>query len=269
MFKKSCVSCHSTLPPHFSWKKALTLEWLDPQPLLSLEEWFCESCRQKMDKLSEECAKCSRSLVEIDSTYIYEMGTIRICYDCVRWKYWEEEQGLDSILVKNWSLFTYNAWFKQWMEQYKFRRDERLKFVAASFLLELWQTKVQQELSAENIHIDYIVPIPLSEERMKERGFNQSSQIATLLSKRLDIPYKENLLIRRLNEEKQSKKDRVQRLEELFFKFIKNPAESVDISNMNILLIDDIYTTGATLHAAAYTLIHAGAKHIFSLTIAR
>ncbi|WP_025027193.1 ComF family protein [Caldalkalibacillus mannanilyticus] len=265
----SCVSCQSPVKPVFSWKDAFFLKLFSPSVLLPLEQWFCEECRQKMTWINEECQRCSKSLEKEKASFIYHRNGLRICYDCVRWSYWEEERAMESLLTRNWSAQLYNEWLKEIIETYKFRRDERLKYPLASFLLSLWETKVREELQKQEIHIDYILPIPLSTDRLEERGFNQAEQIATLFAKQVRFPCIEDFLIRIHDNEKQSKKARDERLVELFHKFIKNPQHPVDIRNKNIILIDDIYTTGATLHAAAYTLKQSGANEIFSLTIAR
>nr|WP_269390630.1 phosphoribosyltransferase family protein [Bacillus amyloliquefaciens] len=109
-----------------------------------------------------------------------------------------------------------------------------------------------------NTHI--LVPIPLSPERLAERGFNQSELLASLLGMPVISP------LIRLNNEKQSKKSKTERLSaEKKFSAAENSAEG-----MNVILIDDIYTTGATLHQAAEALLTAGkALSVSSFTLIR
>ncbi|MGM0805787.1 MAG: ComF family protein [Bacillota bacterium] len=107
-----------------------------------------------------------------------------------------------------------------------------------------------------------LVPIPLSEERHYERGFNQ----AELLTRGIKKPV-EYLLKRKTHEEKQSKKTREERLSQK-----ENPFEVVDslkVKDQKIILVDDVYTTGSTLRYAAKVLIKAGAKEVSSITLAR
>ncbi len=105
-----------------------------------------------------------------------------------------------------------------------------------------------------------LVPIPLTEEGLYERGFNQSLALAELLSDNIEMP------LIRCSGTKQSKKDRQSRLtERLEFKVI----DSSMVTNQEFLLVDDIYTTGATVRQAAKCLKEAGARSVHSLTFIR
>ncbi|WP_353737005.1 phosphoribosyltransferase family protein [Bacillus sp. CMF12] len=106
---------------------------------------------------------------------------------------------------------------------------------------------------------DFLVPIPLSSERLYERGFNQSSALIH------EAGFTVTELLSRIHSEKQSKKSRQERihLHQVF-----QPL-NVDIEDKIILLIDDIYTTGSTLYHAAKVLKAGGAESISSITLAR
>jgi competence protein ComFC len=268
----TCISCQGKINQPFSWMNLITLTVLRKDILPSIDQWLCESCIQGMGRLSgteERCHKCSRSTADMDKTFVREINGQLICYDCERWTQWEEQWGMGSILSQNMSAIVYNEWAQELIRVYKFTRDERLKYFFSSLLVETWINDAEQFLRYERGSIDLVVPVPLSQERMQERGFNQSALIAELVAARLDIAYQDSLLLRNREETKQSKKGRDERLEEMLKKFLKHPHSSVDIYNMKILLIDDIYTTGATLHAAAYALKIAGAREVISFTIAR
>ncbi|WKB35279.1 phosphoribosyltransferase family protein [Terrilactibacillus sp. S3-3] len=119
----------------------------------------------------------------------------------------------------------------------------------------LYRNKANEDLT--------IVPVPLSGERLLERSYNQSRLLAELLGNKVT-----DALIRRVNEPKQSKKGRRERLE-----MKENPFRLVDscrkqLAGRQVLLIDDIYTTGATLRLAAQALQPAGPISIVSLTLA-
>ncbi|WP_311921608.1 ComF family protein [Heyndrickxia sporothermodurans] len=134
----------------------------------------------------------------------------------------------------------------------------RFKYRGDYILAKIFSQKIQKEL--EKISYDAIVPIPLSNERLLERGFNQSTALATEAN--INVA---NLLTR-VHTEKQSKKSRQERihLQQVF-----NRRDDVKLEGENILLIDDIYTTGSTLRHAAKILKEAGAKSVTSITIAR
>jgi len=162
----------------------------------------------------------------------------------VRW----EKQG--SALEKNHSLYAYNTYMKELMALFKYRGDYAL--------VEVFAEELRVVLS--EIEADYVVPIPLSKERLRERRFNQSEALIQVAG------FEPTLLLTRTHSEKQSKKSRKYRMEQAtIFQFDTH----FSIKNKEIVLVDDIYTTGSTLHQAAGILQREGAKSIQSVTIAR
>lgn len=113
-----------------------------------------------------------------------------------------------------------------------------------------------------------IVPIPLSKNRLKERGYNQAELIAGYLAEKIKIPFCADALIKIKNTPTQvsikNKKERLKNLNGAFA--IKNPEL---VERKNIILIDDVSTTGATLREAKKVLKLAGAKKVIALVVAR
>ena len=112
---------------------------------------------------------------------------------------------------------------------------------------------------------DVLVAVPLHPLKKSRRGYNQSECFARGLSQSLGIPVQE-LLERRKNTDTQTNKSRLERLNNVERVFVMQ--EGVHASGLRILLVDDILTTGATLCAAAQTLLEGGAKHVDLATIA-
>lgn len=117
---------------------------------------------------------------------------------------------------------------------------------------------------------DYIIiPIPLHPDRLKERGFNQAEILGQALSDILQIPMKTDLLIREKKTESQVKLKnydlRRQNLDHAFK--IKNNSEN--LKNKNIILVDDVHTSGSTMSDAARELKSAGTKKIIAFVIAK
>ncbi|MFE8701673.1 ComF family protein [Cytobacillus sp. FJAT-54145] len=112
----------------------------------------------------------------------------------------------------------------------------------------------------ETLPYDFLTSIPLSEERLYERGFNQ----AEALIKEAGVT--PSTLLQRTHSEKQSKKSRQDRIhhEQVF-----QLKAGIDIIGKRILIVDDIYTTGSTLRHAGKVLRKAGAKTVCSITLAR
>lgn len=112
-----------------------------------------------------------------------------------------------------------------------------------------------------------LVPIPLHSSKLKKRGYNQAEILAKGLSERLGIPCSD-VLIRNKNTKTQFKLDRKERAENMHGAFAVR--SNISISKYpNILLVDDILTSGSTLLECSNVLKRAGAKKVFGLTLAR
>ncbi|MDD9148046.1 ComF family protein [Sporolactobacillus sp. CQH2019] len=235
--------------------------------LASTDPGFCRKCRKSLEPIDLRrcCLSCGRDLRLVDVRFV--SGSI--CSDC---RYWEKS-GRNGLFGRNRSLFTYNDGMKAMMTRFKFRGDALL---AAGFKREFRSAYRKLKGSGRGIRRErlragergaakekyQIVPIPLSQERLWERGFNQALVLAELLEEPLT-----HALIRQGSERKQSKKSRRERLSADKNPFLPDPEAAGSISGRKVLLIDDIYTTGATLRMAARALEAAGPLRIDSLTL--
>jgi competence protein ComFC len=228
-----CLICDDKLDEIMSWRG---LFYREPQ-------FLCSACDKQLVKIEgKRCLGCSRSLDDLAPQLI--KGDV--CLDCHRWEVDPEWKG---ILHQNFSLYRYNAFLKEYLAKYKYRGDYVLA-KAFSHTIKTYFTKVDYDL---------IIPIPLSDERLYERGFNQS--IALLE----EAEVRPSNILTRSHFEKQSKKTRKDRLrQEQVFQL-----EESDLYGKSILLFDDIYTTGTTLRQAAKLLREAGTEKVSSLTLAR
>ncbi|MSU60538.1 MAG: ComF family protein [Candidatus Staskawiczbacteria bacterium] len=112
-----------------------------------------------------------------------------------------------------------------------------------------------------------LIPVPLEIKRLKNRGYNQSEAVGKELGHMLNVPLTAGNLVKikkTLPQMELSAKDRQENLKDAFA--IKNPQE---ITNKKIFLVDDVYTTGATMEECAKTLKEAGAKQVWGIVIAR
>lgn len=113
-----------------------------------------------------------------------------------------------------------------------------------------------------------LTPVPLSDFRERERGFNQASEIARLISPHFDIPLAEKLLRKdaytRPQADIHDKETRAANIAGAFA--VAHPEE---VKGKVILLLDDVYTTGATMRECATVLRGAGAAEVWGLTVAR
>jgi len=115
--------------------------------------------------------------------------------------------------------------------------------------------------------VSIFIPVPLSPSKKRWRGFNQSEEITKELSKFLKIPYQVNNLIKIKKTQSQVELKKGEREENIKDAFkLKNPQL---IQGKRIFLIDDVFTTGATMEECAKVLKKAGAKEVWGITVAR
>jgi ComF family protein len=111
-----------------------------------------------------------------------------------------------------------------------------------------------------------VVPIPLGKERMKERGYNQTGLVALPLAAIQHWHYSSRALTRGRETRTQVGLTPTERKENVRGAF---RAETKLVHGRNVLLMDDVATTGATLAAGAAALMDAGARSVYGLTLAR
>ena len=113
-----------------------------------------------------------------------------------------------------------------------------------------------------------IIPVPLHAERERERGFNQASLLARALARLSRLPLDEHSVVRRIHTERhRAGMDARARRDSVANAFaIRHPKL---VAGQRVLLVDDVFTTGATVSACAAALKAAGAEEVFVLTVAR
>jgi ComF family protein len=112
-----------------------------------------------------------------------------------------------------------------------------------------------------------LVPIPLGRARLWQRGFNQAAVLAGALSKRCDVPHDPMLLERRKETSSQVGLTREQRKDNVRGAFQVADGRNLELKGRNVLVIDDVITTGATVEAAARVLKRAGAARVDVLSL--
>ncbi len=117
--------------------------------------------------------------------------------------------------------------------------------------------------------VDMIVPVPLHRMRLLKRRYNQAGLLGHALSQKCGKPCMPDVLLRIRNTESQGHLSRNKRQENINRAFLPNPAYSVKLKGQKILLVDDVYTTGATLNECVKVLLEAGAQRVDVLTLAR
>ena len=141
---------------------------------------------------------------------------------------------------------------------------KREPHVARRLALLLREVQVRGPLNTA----DLIVPVPLHADRERERGFNQAGVIARELARLSRLPLDEHSVVRRLHTERhRAGMDAKSRHQSVGDAFAVRHRDL--IAGKRVLLVDDVFTTGATASACAKALIEVGANAVFVLTIAR
>jgi ComF family protein len=156
------------------------------------------------------------------------------------------------------SFAIYKGSLRHAIIQLKYRRNLGMAEILADYLLTLYNNY--------NMKVDLITAVPLSPLRQRQRGYNQSALIAYALGLATKLQYRSDLIIRTRDTASQVNLNAIERKQNVHGAFLGN---SKKVKGKNILLIDDVITTGATMHACSQALLDAGAKDIFAMTVAR
>jgi ComF family protein len=143
----------------------------------------------------------------------------------------------------------------------------RLKYQDATYLSSVMGRMMVEVYKKEELKVDMLVAVPLHRKKQKQRGYNQACLLAKYMGKKLGIPYIEQNLIRVKDTDvmyNQTREERWKNVEDAFS--VKNPQV---IDKKKILLVDDIFTTGATVEACSKVLMRAGAKSVEVMTFTR
>lgn len=200
---------------------------------------ICDACVAAFGQPAMRCQQCAAE------------STLPICKACL-----QSPPSLNAC----WSAMSY-AWpWVPLIAQFKFHSQPGW---ARHFALLMQSTPFAADAIAQ-AHV--LVPIPLSDQRLSERGFNQSLLLSEKLSREKTHP---DSLLRMRNTLAQSTLPRSERMTNLIGAFAVNPFMAARLRGQRVMLIDDVMTSGATLNAAATALKQAGAVHVSALVFAR
>lgn len=163
-------------------------------------------------------------------------------------------EDFDGVLAYGY----YGGILKKLILEFKYNKDFYAGKVLADLLFEI--------IDINNIDIDTICFVPMDKKSEKRRGFNQCEVLASILSKKINITLNKSLIkVKNTKVQKTlSKEERVKNIAGAFdIKDLK------DLNNKNILLIDDVYTTGSTINECKNTIEKCNINKIYLLTIAK
>lgn len=202
---------------------------------------ICPDCIKNLSFVKDPvCKKCGKEVLSSDIEY---------CFDCMKHK---RSYEFGRALV-NYEEYARNSIAKI---KYKNKR-EYLDFYGDA--LSLRYEKIIRRMGA-----DGLVPVPVHPSRKRERGFNQAELLARRIEVNLNIPVFPELLVRNKKTMPQKELNPTERLKNLEEAFL--PGKLVP-GLKNVILIDDIYTTGSTVEACTRVLKKSGIDKVYFLTI--
>jgi ComF family protein len=213
----------------------------------------CQACIRRFTGTSQRCLTCALPLA----------GKATRCGECL-----QHSIALDGCLA----AVDYTYPWDSFLVQLKFKGRHR-NGPDASMAKAIADTmRGHSAITAALLGADVIIPIPLSTQRLQQRGFNQALEITKhLLSSAPSDRAKlqPQLLVRARDTAAQTGLARAQRLLNLRHAFMVEPLSITKITGAKVVLIDDVTTTTATLCAAAQALRSAGAAHVVGVVFAR
>lgn len=202
---------------------------------------ICDSCRCKLPYISGNCCmKCGKPVELEDQEY---------CYDC---------QHLQKHFVKGYPLFEYSNEVRQGVLAMKYNNRREYAQFYSQEMLKSFGSEWKQ------IGFDAILPIPIHKHRRRIRGYNQAELLAYPIGDALDVSVYKKLLLRCSDTRPQKELNDEERLKNIknAFLFRQN-----DVELKKVLLVDDIYTTGATIEACTGVLLQGGVEEVYYTSV--
>ena len=199
---------------------------------------LCAACAAALPWMPHACSRCARPMPAGDP----------LCGTCLR-----RAPPLDAVVA----AFDYGFPVDRLLPRFKFHRD-----LAAGALLGACLARATEEAGRP----DALVPVPLHVARLRQRGYDQALELARVLARHHGLRLRVDLLRRVRATAPQSRLDAKARRRNLRRAFIASASAGVPA---HVALVDDVMTTGATLHAAAHALRRAGVIRVDAWVCAR
>ena len=203
--------------------------------------------------------------------YINQTRTYGLCDHCIRHMSFKITDLKSSENNKYFNAAAaamgYGLYERQLIFGLKYNGHTHLAREIADILYDALISQMAEKRESPWLLDDFIVPVPIHKQKLKVRGFNQTEKIGEHLSKRTGIPSFGNALVRTRTTEAQRGLSASERARNMKDAFEVNPKAVSMIKGKNILLLDDIYTTGATAVSCAETLLEAGAARVDFLAL--
>lgn len=223
-------------------------------------EWICSGCLKDIDIIKQPfCPECRRPTV---------CG--EFCEHC------KTGFALDGIFIC--ANFDEGV-LKEAIHKFKYEFISDIGGVLGKIMVGKIKN-LESRIMNQELRFDFIIPVPLHKKRKAWRGFNQAEVLGKVVSERLNIKMEKDSLVRRKYTKPQMELDREGRLKNLkeVFEIVgatgsvaqeSGRANGSPLQGKNVLLVDDITTTGATLEECAKVLKEKGASSVWGIVLAK
>lgn len=201
----------------------------------------CEDCAEHLPYILNPCPKCGNPMSKEE---------IGVCFEC-KTKNYEFEQAI--------STFEYSGKVVKAVHDFKFEGNKPIFEPLAEYMCET--------LASCDIKPDLVTFVPMLKKKQKQRGFNQAELLARFVAQKFGYPCAE-IVEKVKDNQNQATLNFDERQANIVDAFAVKKEYKPLIKDLTVLLIDDIFTTGATCNEISKVLKHAGANKIFVLTLA-
>jgi competence protein ComFC len=202
---------------------------------------ICQPCRERVPFIVRDCELCGKPLEDL---YIPDR-----CPDCIK---------NPHLFTRAYSCVEFNDEIKQLVYRLKYGKQRYLSYHMAEIMVE----KIKDNLGT----IDVIIPVPLHKRKLRDREFNQSQLLAKYIGKALALDVDTKSLIRvkkTISQNKLTRKERKENVKDAF-----NLVSGEGLRDKNILIVDDVYTTGNTVDACCSELVSTSRAKAFPIYLA-
>ncbi len=205
------------------------------------EKYCCKECGQKLPWIGADyCLKCGKPVSDDTQEY---------CPDCLKFEHYFD-QGT--------APFVYKGDLRHSI--YRMKHENRRDYI--DFYAWVMAASCKRYLNVWRP--DLILAVPMQKKRKRKRGYNQSELLGKKISQYLDIPFEKDVLQCTRQTEEQKTLGRKERMKNLRGSFsVKKELNGIQ----NVLIADDVYTTGSTMDEISRVLKQAGVKHVFFVVL--
>lgn len=211
------------------------------ESLLEGARLVCDECRMKISYVQQpSCFRCGKEISDEE---------VELCEDCT---------GRDFNYIRGFPAINYVEPMRGSLARFKYHN---CRTYAQFYADEIVRARGKQILA---VAPEVLIPVPVHKRRLKKRGYNQAGLLAGALGKRLNIPVDAELLVRGSNTLPQKTLGASSRQANLNKAF--QPGRN-NVKYKRVMLVDDIYTTGATIEACAGVLRRMGCEEIYYTSV--